>query len=95
VQAPAAHGLAQALPPDAVALAAQGDLEPTRAVAALMEPKTLISTSSQIGSFSFPHLFLSLLPHIVGASCYGYYLAKAHQVLLPLRFDKAITAHRL
>jgi len=41
MQASPPHGCPQALPPDAVALAAQGDLESTGAIAAFMPAKYL------------------------------------------------------
>ena len=74
--------------------AAQGDLQPTGAVAAFMPAKDLDQRR-------FPDRFtlgycLRLLPSIVAAGWRPCYLAKqAHRVLPAVRFNEAVAAHRL
>jgi hypothetical protein len=95
-QAPAAHGPAQALVPDTVTLAAQSDLQPSRAIAALVSAEDLDQRRFPSRLLLATCLRLSLLPRIITAGRHRDYLAKqAHGVLIPLRFDKAIAAHGL
>jgi hypothetical protein len=90
------HGPAQALPPNAVALAAQGSLYAAHDVATLMAAEDLDQYLFLSGRLLATCLLLSLLPRIVAASWHRYYLAKqAHGVLASLRFDKAVTTPRL
>lgn len=96
VQAPAAQGSAQALAPNTIALAAQGDLQAARAVAALVSAEDLDQHLFPSRLLLATYLRLSLLSRIITARRHRQYLVQqAHGVLAPLRFDKAIMAHGL
>ena len=96
VQAPSAHGPAQAVTFDAMALAAQDDLAPARAVAAFVDAKDLDQRRFLSRLALRYALLLRVLPRVIPAGRYAQHLAEpAHGVRGPLPVDEAVTVHGL
>jgi len=94
VQAPAAHGGAQALPPHTVAPAVQFDAQPTRPITAFMDAKHLNQRRFPSRFWLVYCLLLKLLPSIVAAGRYLHQLAEqSHRVVGALRIDETVTTH--
>ena len=94
MQAPAAHGCAQALPIHSVSVLAQRDLQPTGAITALVYPK-----SRDQGRFPSRYLLVHrpLLPHlprIIPTGRHPEHLAEPpHRVVAALGVDEAVATH--
>ena len=96
MQAPAAHGRAQALPTHGVPVLAQRNLQSAGAIMALVDAKGLDQGRFPSRRLLVRRPLLPRLPRIIPAGRHPEHLAEPpHRVVAALGVDEAVAAHRV